>query len=234
MQLSATQCQDERNSAFARRNFLTGAAAISLLALPGCSTIGGFSYVEAVRRLLTLATQNAFARLTREDGFWNSAVARINLPTLFGSRGGIAQTILTSALFREKLQRRLNRFAEAGARRAAPVVADAVRTIGIENAVALLKGGPTAATTFLRDGMGPGVVNAMIPALDDVMRAADDPILGQALSVLAGVDISDAAHALAIEADNAIWYEIGAAEADIRKDPQSTNDPLLIGVLTAL
>jgi len=48
------------------------------------------------------------------------------------------------------------------------------------------------------------------------------------------VNIADAAHALALEADNAIWYEIGASEAEIRRNPESTNDPLLIAALKVL
>lgn len=219
----------------ARRGFLAGAiAAGGLLALPGCATIAEYSYVDAVRRMLALSTQNAFSRLTAPDGFWDSAVARINLPVLFGKRGGIAQGILASDAFRERLQHQLNNIAEDGARKAAPVVADAVRTVGIANAVAILTGEPTAATTFLRGQMGPGLVNAMIPELEQAMRIARDPILSQAITALAGVNITDAAHALALEADNAIWYEIGAEEARIRENPQSTNDPLLIGALRAV
>lgn len=218
-----------------RRNFLARAAITAgILTLPGCATIGGTGYVSAVRRLMTLATQNAFSRLTEPDGFWDSAVARIDLPQLFGKRGSGMKGILSSKAFRDQLQHRLNTFAEAAARRAAPVVADAVRTIGIANATAILKGGPTAATTLLRNEMGPAVVNTMLPELEGTMRKANDPILGQAISLLADVDLADAAHALAIEADNAIWYEIGAAEAEIRENPESTNDPILIGALKAL
>ncbi len=179
-----------------------------------------WSYVDAVRRLLERATNNAFARLTAPDGFWDSAVARIDMPVLFGKRAGIIQGILSSAAFREKLQHKLNKLAEEGARRAAPVVADAVRTIGIENAAAIIKGGPTAATTLLRDRMGPALVNAMIPALGDAMRIANDPILNQAISALAGVqprrcrpcpgDRGGQRH---------LVHEIGAAEADIREHP---------------
>jgi hypothetical protein len=121
-----------------------------------------------------------------------------------------------------------------GARRAAPVVADVVRTVGIDAAEAIVSGGPTAATTFLRKEMGAGLVNAMIPELTEAMRIAENPILNQAIAALSGVTIADAAHALAIEADNAIWLEIGAAEAAIRKNPQSTNDPVLIGAFKVL
>jgi len=216
-----------------RRSLLAaGAAAAGLFLLPACTTAGGglgpLSYDEIVRRLLEQATMNAFARLTQPDGFWDSTVARVNLPVLFGRRGLVMQGILRTPAFREQLQHRLNIIAEDGARAAAPLVADTVRTIGIQNAYALITGEPTAATSFLRSQMGPALVNAMIPELDRLMRVAEDPLLGQALSLLTGVNVADAAHALALEADNAIWYEIGAEEANQRKNP---TDPALARVL---
>lgn len=219
-----------------RRQFLCGAAALGLLALPGCSTMaggGGYSLVDVVRRLLELATSNAFARLTAADGFWNSSVARINLPVLFGKRGDVLAGILSSTAFRDELQHKLNNVAESGARRAAPVVADAVRVIGIDNAEALLRGGPTAATSHLRAAMGAGLINAMIPELDSALRLTNDPLIGKAIGALVGVDLGQLAHGLALEADNAIWYEIGEAEAAIRRDPQASGDAMLIAALKA-
>ena len=223
-----------RISGMDRRSLLAGLAASGALALGGCSSLGQMSYTEAVRRLLTLATQRAFAQLTQPDGFWDSTVARVELPVLFGKTGSVASAILKGPAFREKLQHSLNRFAEDGARRAAPVCAEALRSVSFTDALALLKGGPTAATTFFRQAMGPGLVNAMIPALGDAMTLANDPVLNQAVSLLAGVNLGDAAHALALNVDNAIWYQVGAAEANIRRDPQSTHDPLLIAALKVL
>lgn len=222
------------NNSIPRRHFLAGAAAAGLLALPGCASMGGYSFTEAIRRLLMLSAENAFARLTAPGGFWDSQVARIALPEVFGKRGGVLQGILTSNAFRSQLERRLNYFAEEGALRAAPVVAETVRTIGIANAVALIRGGPGAATSYLRENMAGSLVDVMVPALGDAMRLARDPLLGQALSVLTGVDIGAAAQSLAIGADNAIWNQIGAEEAEIRAHPEKTNDPVLIGVLKAL
>lgn len=220
---------------FVGRAFAGGATATALLALPGCATggFGHYSLVDAVRRLLEIATRNAFSRLTAPDGFWNSAVARVALPELFGKRGGILQGILSSAAFRERLQHKLNNVAEVGARRAAPAVADAVRVIGIDNAVALLRGEPTAATSHLRAAMGPALVNAMIPELEQALRIANDPLISQALSALAGVNIGQLAHGLALDTDSAIWYEIGAAEAEIRRNPETTGDAMLIAALKA-
>ncbi len=220
--------------ALGRRALLAGLFASGALAVSGCASMETMSYVEIVQRLLRHSTQRAFARLTEPDGFWDSAVARIELPVLFGKPGTLAGAVLKSPAFREKLQHELNTLAEDGARRAAPVVAEAVRNIAITDALALIKGGKTAATTYLRQAMGPALVNAMIPELDQAMRLAENPILNQAISALAGVSITDAAHALALDADNAIWYEIGASEAAIREDPASTNDAVLIAGLKGL
>lgn len=222
--------------AVARRGFLIGAAATSVLALPACTTMGGyrFGFVDAVRRLLELASQNAFARLTAPGGFWDSQVARFDLPALFGRRGGVLQNILTSGAFRERLQYRLNIMAEDGARRAAPLVADTIRTIGFQNAMDLIRGGPTAATAYLRGAMGRALIDAMIPALGETMRMTSDPLLNQVLSALAGVDVRDAVDSLAAGAENAIWNQIGAEEAAIRADPARTRDPALIAMLRVM
>lgn len=211
-----------------RRTILAGGVATVALALPGCSSLGGFSLVEAVRRLLERSTRLAFARLMAPGGFWDNQLARLDLPDVFGSRGGVLQSILTSGPIKTKLQRELNHVAEDGARRAAPLVAEAVRTIGIANAKALLRGGPVAATGFLRQNMGGSLIEAMVPALADGMRLARDPVVGQALAALTGVDVAGAARSLAVNADDAIWGEIGREETAIRANPESTNDPVLI------
>lgn len=205
-------------TSLARRSFLAGTAASGLLLLPGCASVGGFSMVEAIRRLLMLSSERAFARLTAPGGFWDSEVARFDLPVLFTGSGGTIRNLL----------------AEKGAERAAPVVYDAVRSISIADAVGIVRGGPTAATTFLRSAMGPALINAMIPGLSDALRVSSDPILGQAIRALSGVDIGGVAQAVANRADNSIWYQIGAEESAIRANPESTNDPVLIGVLKVL
>lgn len=217
-----------------RRAILAGGAATVALALPGCSSMGRFSLVEAVRRLLERSTRLAFARLMAPGGFWDNQMARLDLPEVFGSRGSVLQAILTTGPVKTRLQRELNHVAEDGARRAAPLVAEAVRTIGIANAKALLRGGPVAATGFLRESMGGSLVEAMVPALADGMRLARDPVVGQALAALTGVDVAGAARSLAVSADEAIWGEIGREETAIRANPESTNDPVLIAAFRLL
>jgi hypothetical protein len=223
--------QPTRTMAPTRRALLAGAAgAGALLLLPGCATTGGFSLTEAVRRLLLLASENAFARLTEPGGFWDEQVARVGLNELLGTRGDVLSRILTSALVKDRLEERFATFAIDASFRAAPIVTDAVQVIGFENAIDLVRGGPSAASDFLRVELGSALLDAMVPELGEAIRLADDPLVGQALGALTGVNIGNVAIRIGSEVNNAVWGEIAREEAAIRANPQATRDPLLIGV----
>lgn len=215
-----------------RRSLLAGAAgAGALLLLPGCATTGGgFSLVEAVRRLLLLASDNAFARLTAPGGFWDEQVAQLGLANVLGTRGDVLSRILTSQLFKDRLEERFATFAIDASFRAAPVVTDAIRVIGFENAVALVRGGPDAASLYLRQEVGTALIDAVVPELGEALRVSRDPLLGEALNALTGVNVAAVADRFGRQIDDAIWGEIGREEAAIRANPESTRDPLLIGV----
>lgn len=214
----------------ARRDFLARAVfTAGTLALSG----GASAQVSdnPVQRLLVLSVQSAFARLTAPEGFWNSRVARFGLPVLFRKTPANAAGPLGNDTFREQLQHRLNNLAETGARGAAPSVVEAARKLVVLDPSAVLRGSPSAATTQLRLELSSGLVNAMIPTLVQALTTAQDPIVAQAVSALVGVQLTDVAHAVALAADNGIWYEIGKAEADIRANPALANDPALTAAL---
>lgn len=212
----------------ARRGVLIGALAGSLLALPGCATIHHDLVTRSVRKLMRRSAENAFARLMAPDGSWDNGVAHLQLPLLFGQRGGVLADILTSAALKDRLQRVFNTFAAAAARKAAPLVADAVEKIGIDNTKAILAGGPTAATAYLRAQMGDALVRAMIPGLTEAIRVSREPLLRDTIAKLAGVDLAALVRQFAAQIDDAIWRQIGAEEAAIRANPAATHDPDLI------
>lgn len=218
-----------------RRKVLAGILASgTALLLPGCATYGGgFSLTEAVRRLLLLSSERAFARLTAPNGYWDQQVARIGVDRMVGGRSDAVSRVLTSALFKSRMERVVADLAVDASYRAAPVVTDAVRIIGVSNALALVNGGPTAASSYLRQEVGLNLVDALVPEVGDALRLAQEPLVGELLSALTGVNVSGVSQALVGQVNDAIWNEIGREEAAIRADPQATRDPLLIGVFAA-
>lgn len=214
-----------------RRTFLGGLTlGGAALALPSCAGLPGFSMVDAVQRILFLSSERAFGRMLEGGGFWDDQVAQLGLGNLLGTRGNVLGNILTSTLFKNRLEDAFGDIAYEGAERAAPLVTEAVRTIGIQNAIDLVRGGPTAATSFLRGSMGTSLVEAMVPELGDAMRVASDPLVSELLQGLTGVDLAGATTRFASNVDNTIWREMGVEEAAIRANPRETNDPLIIGV----
>ncbi|KRA83777.1 DUF4197 domain-containing protein [Altererythrobacter sp. Root672] len=213
-----------------RRRALIGGslAAVAVLALPGCATYPAFSYEEAIRRLLVQASERAFVRLTEPGGYWDRQVTQVGLDGYFGNRGSVLTNILTSTLFKSRLEQVAADIAIDASYRVAPVVADAVRTVGYANAVALIRGGPTAATTFLRQEMGTQLLNALVPEVGQALQVAEDPLVRELLVGLTGVDLGGVARGFAGAVEEVIWTEIGREEAAIRADPAATRDRVLM------
>ncbi|WP_225008713.1 DUF4197 domain-containing protein [Novosphingobium percolationis] len=213
-----------------RRRLMIGSGAMvgmGALGLAGCAGYGGFSLVEVVRRLLQLSANRAFDRLLAPGGFWDDQMARLVLPQQLGNRGGMLQQMLTGPLFKDRLARAFNDMAERAAYRAAPAVTEAIRGMGVRDALALIRGRPDEATNYLRGEMAGRLIDVMFPQFGDLLHATSDPLVGQALQLATGVDVNGIANDLARQADDAIWRSIGREEAEIRRNPRGTNDPLL-------
>ncbi|ASK86935.1 DUF4197 domain-containing protein [Sphingorhabdus sp. SMR4y] len=216
-----------------RRSVLGFGAAATLLALPGCSSLPGLSLTEAVKRLLTLSAQNAFAELMQPNGFFDSQVARISVPdSLGGSRvTSIATALLRSKPIQDRLLLQVNRAAEKGAELAAPIVADTIRNMSIADAAAIINGGPRAATSLLQRQLGDTLVDRMLPGIGNGLRLFDNEIINLVLAQATNVDFSSISRDVTAKASTAIYRSIGAQEEAIRANPQATNDPLLMAVL---
>ena len=153
-------------------------------------------------------------------------MARFDLPELF-----VKGRVPIPAASREQLQRRLNLVAEAGARRAGQVARGTSGLIRREDADAIVTGDATAGTSLVRARVGARMINEMIPAIERALRTERDAVVIAAVSKLSGVELRDVAKAVALKADSAIWYQIGAEEGDIRANPENTGDRVLIGAL---
>lgn len=215
-----------------RRHILAAALAAPLLALPGCTALGGFGLTEAIRRVLTLSSQRAFARLLQPGGFYDDRLARIELPPEIGGprAGSVVGAILAAGPVRAQLLELLNDAAVEGAGRAAPLIADSIRNASFADAAAIIgadSGAP--ATRALREHIGDRLVTAMFPEIGAALRVADDPLLGRVLQAATGIDIAGLGQYVAREAADGIYAAMGREEEAIRADPEATGDPVIIG-----
>ena len=218
-----------------RRSLVGAGLCLPLLALPACATrLGdlGFGLEDAIRRILTLSSQRAFARLLTDEGFFQDEVARVTLPPQLGGSGvtrALAVLLGTSAA-QDRLLRLVNRAAAEGAQAAAPLVYDSIRDMTIADAVSIVRGGPTAATDRLQNHVGDRIFDVMFPGVGRALEALDNGIVRRALGVATGINFAGLQADVARKASAGIWRAVGREEAAIRADPRATGDPLIIGV----
>jgi hypothetical protein len=208
---------------FQRRAILSRATVAGLMLVLPIEVRAADLSPDIPRKLLRHASERAVAKLSQPDGFWDSPVAKFDLPELF-TKGATAVPVEN----REQLQRRLNAAAAAGARRAGQVLRGANGQIKKSDAAGLIRGLPTSTTSHVRSRLGPKLINEMIPAIERALRSETDPVVVGAIGKLEGVPLREVAQAIAIKAESAVWYQVGAEEAEIRKDPTSTRDRTLI------
>ncbi len=218
----------DNDDTFTAAGFLAGIlAGGATLALPGCSNASGPVQLRRCDPPPALPVeQRAFARLTAAGGFWDQEVATLGLDSFLGERGEDAASILTSSLFKRRLERAFADIAIDAADRAAPIVADTVRMIGYRQcAGAHSRRARPPPPIPARHRWATRLVDAMVPEVGKAMRIAQEPLVGQLLSALTGVDVAGLANSFADTVDDVIWGEIGNEEAAIRADPKQHQRP---------
>jgi hypothetical protein len=206
-------------ASLSRRSILAAGLALPLAALPGCSTVGAYGYEDAVRRLLTIASQRAFARLRQEGGFQADGPTRIALPAEIGEA------------VQATLSPQVNYAARLAAERAAPIVRDAIQSMAITDPAALFRGGATAATDLLKQEMGESLFSLIAPEVGNALRLGDGEIVDQALAAGAGLNFEGLRLDIARKASDGIYRAIAREEAAIRADPTSVGDLILRSAL---
>ena len=150
----------------------------------GPQTPAGLTLSEidtALRQALEIGTVNVSSQLGATDGFFGDRRVRIPLPgRLNDLQENLEKVGLSGPL--DDLQLRVNRAAEAAMPEARKLMVSAVRSITLEDAVAILQGDNTAATDYLRGRTEASLRDALRPYVE---TALDNSGAFQALSGVA-------------------------------------------------
>ncbi len=185
-----------------------------------------------LREALSVAGGLATKRLSAANGYMGDPAVRIPLPGVLGQAHkrlapfGMAGTL-------DDLQRRVNRAAEASAPAAGKMVTDAVKSMTFDDAMAILRGGDSAATTFLRNKTEASLRQALKPQFSQALQSAGalTALDGAVAKYGAGVLKTDTKTWLADEATtgalNGLFYYLAREEQAIRRDPVKRTSDLL-------
>lgn len=187
---------------------------------------------SGLKEALILGAQAVGLQLAQTDGYFGDNQIRIPLPgRLNDVQSRLSQFGLSGPL--DDLQLRLNRAAETAAPEAADLVVDAVRSLTIDDAMALLNGGDTAATDLLRQKTEPDLLLLLRPHMQSAL--AGSGALEQLDTVSARYGASGVTEDLKTQLiDNAVdkgldglFFYLAKEEQDIRKNPVKRTTDLL-------
>ncbi len=196
---------------------------------------GRFTQQEATRALreaLTLASANATHQLGQPAGFWSDLNVRIPLPGVLGDTQRTLSRFGMSAPL-DNLQQSLNTAATTTMPRAATMFVDAVRTITIADAIAIVRGGSDSATQYLRGRTETGLTRLLKPVMRTaltesgaftLMRTALREVGLSSMTTQLRTEITDASTSKALDG---CFHYIAQEERAIRGNPtRRTSDVL--------
>lgn len=133
--------------------------------------LSSFEIDAGLRQALEIGADRVAAQIGVTDGFWKDPKIQIPLPGRLGQvQEQLAPLGLSGPL--DDLQLRMNRAAEQAVPAGKRIVVDAVKSITIDDAIGLLRGGDTAATDFLRRKTETGLRNTFTPYVENALASS--------------------------------------------------------------
>jgi hypothetical protein len=227
-----------------RRQF-TPALATLLLARGACLALlgesaGAFALGETqaasgVRAALERGAASAVAMLGRPGGFLDNPQVRIPLPGALKSAASMLRMIGQQQKV-DDLVNSMNRAAESAVPEAKPLLLNAVRSMSVEDAVKIVRGGDTSVTDFFATKTRAPLGDRFLPIVSAETRkvslaAKYDAVAGKG-SALGLVRPEDANVELYVtrKALDGLYFMIGQEEKKIRADPVGTGSAILKAV----
>lgn len=211
----------------------------ALLALP---TLGFFQTpayalsetdaASGVRAALERGASAAVGRLGRTDGFLGNQSVRIELPGFLNDGAKLLRATGQRRRI-DALVTAMNRAAEAAVPQARALLVSAAKSMSVEDAVQIVRGGDTAVTEFFRRKTREPIGEKFLPI---VQRATEKVSLAQKFDAVAGQaarlgllrrEDADLNGYVTGKALDGLYFMIGEEERKIRRDPLATGSEIL-------
>ncbi len=217
-----------------RRHFTTGVVFSTLLG--GCPAwAAGLSEIDAaqgVRSALERGALAAISLLGRTDGFLGNPLVRIPLPGILDDAARLLK--LTGQQKRvDELVTAMNRAAEVAVPQARTLLVNTAKSISVDDAVSIVRGGDTSVTDFFARKTRTPLGEQFLPI---VTRSTEKVALADKFNAVAGRaakfgllkgDDANIQRYVTGKALDGLYLMIGEEERKIRRDPVATGSAIL-------
>ena len=208
-----------------RTLFVAASLALAAFGAPASAQVSG----NSLKEMLGKASDNALDQLAKPGAFSADDAIRIALPGAGGKGMGDLMNMASKAGLTGDINGALNRAAETAAGQAKPIFRAAIDRVNFKDAVAILRGGDTGATDYLKKTTGGEIKAKLLP----LVRSALDQsgVMKQASQLKAfGMDGSKLTDYVTGKTSDGIFTYVGREETKARQDPLGTGGALLKGL----
>lgn len=208
----------------------------------GSGTLSSSDAAGGIKEALAQGVDRSVRQLGRPDGFFRDTAVKILVPDRVQQLADLARKAGQGARV-DAFEESMNRAAEKAVPAAAGILADAVRTMTVQDAIGIVRGGGTSATDFFKRTSGEALFASFRPivarqtasvGVTEKYKAFSDRAGGGALGALLGggggrdgrsaLDLDDYVTNKSIDG---LFHVIGGQEQAIRSNPASRNTDLL-------
>ena len=189
---------------------------------------GGLStdeIVSGLKEALSVGAQNSSSKLSAVDGFFADAAIKVLMPPEAKKAESTLRSIGLGNLV-DKAILSMNRAAEDASKSAAPIFVNAIKSMSITDAVGILKGNDSAATSYLKVKTTPDLTSAFKPVIDQALQKTDATKYWKdvvdaynKLPTTFNKVNSDLSDYVTSKALTGMFYQVSLEEQKIRKDP---------------
>lgn len=158
----------------AKKSSLFGKATSAFNSVKGGSgsSLSNGDIVSGLKEALTLGAQKSADRLSAADGFFKDAAVKVLMPPEAQKVEKTLRSIGAGKLVDDAILS-FNRAAEDASKSAAPIFVDAVKNMSVNDALGILKGPDTAATSYLKKTTTARLTTAFRPTIETSLQKVD-------------------------------------------------------------
>lgn len=188
--------------------------------------------VSGLKEALTVGAKNSANKLSAVDGFMKNAAIKVLMPD---EAKKVESTLRSAGLGKlvDDAILSMNRAAEEASKSAAPIFVDAVKGMNVQDALGILRGNDSAATTYLKGKTMQPLTNAFKPVIDAALEKTGATKYWAAvfeaynkipLTKKVNTDLSNYVTDRAL---GGMFYQVALEEQSIRKNPAARVNDIL-------
>ena len=199
----------------------------------GGSSLSNDEIIAGLKEALSVGAKNSSGKLSAVDGFFANAAIKVLMP----AEAKKVETTLRNAGMGQMVDDAIlsmNRAAEEASKSAAPIFIDAIKQMSFQDALGILKGADTAATSYLKGKTISPLTSAFKPVIDEALQKTGATKHWKAVfetynklpTTFKKIN-TDLSGYVTEKALTGLFYQVAIEEQQIRKNPAARVNDIL-------